>query len=60
MPRDKIVSWRTLIIFILFPPAAILAIIFFPITLLVMFWLYYRGKRQTLEQEHEDRQSVQE
>ncbi len=44
MPRDTIVSWKTFALFILFPPLAIVAIIFFPLTLLVFFWLYYRGK----------------
>ena len=48
MPRDTIVSWRTFALFLLFPPLALLAIVFFPVTLLVVFWLYYRGKQQSL------------
>ena len=48
MPRDTLVSWKTFALFVLFPPAAILALVFFPITLLVAFWLYQRGKRQAL------------
>ncbi|WP_224337306.1 hypothetical protein [Haloprofundus halobius] len=44
MPRDTLVSWRTFALFVLLPPAAIAAIVFFPVTLLVPFWLYYRGK----------------
>ena len=48
MPRDTVVSWKTFALFVLFPPAAILALVFFPITLLVAFWLYQRGKRQAL------------
>lgn len=51
MPRDTIVSWRTFALFLLFPPLAILAIVFFPVTLLVVFCLYYRGKRQSLGRE---------
>lgn len=52
MPRDTIVSWKTLALFILFPPLAIVAIIFFPLTLLVLFWLYYRGKQDAMLEEH--------
>ena len=48
MPRDTLVSWKTFALFVLFPPAAILALIFFPITLLVALWLYHRGKRRAL------------
>lgn len=47
MARDKIVSWPTWALFVMFPPLAILAIIFFPITLLVVYWMYLRGKRQS-------------
>jgi len=51
MPRDTVVSWKTFALFILFPPLAIIAIILFPITLAVLFWLYYRGKSEVkLEQ----------
>jgi hypothetical protein len=46
MARDTIVSWRTFALFLLFPPLAIIAIVFFPLTLLVLFWLYYRGKNE--------------
>jgi len=47
MPRDTVVSWKTFAIFMLFPPVAILAIVLFPITLLVILWLYFRGRRQS-------------
>lgn len=47
MARDKIVSWPTWALFVMFPPLAILAIIFFPITLLVVYWMYLRGKRRS-------------
>jgi hypothetical protein len=46
MPRDTIVSWKTFALFILFPPVAIIAIVLFPLTLAVLFWLYYRGRNQ--------------
>ncbi len=46
MPRDTFVSWRTLALFLLCPPLAIAAIVLFPLTLLILFWLYYRGKRR--------------
>ena len=48
MARDKIVSWPTWALFVMFPPLAILAIVFFPITLLVVYWMYMRGKRQSM------------
>jgi cbb3-type cytochrome oxidase subunit 3 len=48
MSRDKIVSWPTWALFILFPLLAVLAIIFFPITILVVYWSYIRGKRQAI------------
>jgi hypothetical protein len=51
MPRDTIVSWKTFALFLLFPPLAILAIIFFPLTLIVLFWLYYRGKEDAMVEE---------
>jgi len=44
--RDTIVSWKTFALFVLFPPIAVVAIVCFPLTLLVVFWLYYRGKRE--------------
>lgn len=46
MARDTIVSWKTFAIFMLFPPIAVLAVVLFPITLLVILWLYFRGQRQ--------------
>ncbi|WP_348609637.1 hypothetical protein [Halobaculum rarum] len=46
MARDTIVSWKTFALFVLFPPLAIIAIVFFPLTLYVLFWLYYRGKNE--------------
>ncbi|ELZ95849.1 hypothetical protein C440_06152 [Haloferax mucosum ATCC BAA-1512] len=52
MPRDTIVSWKTFALFILFPPLAIVAIIFFPLTLLVFFWLYHRGKQDARREEY--------
>ena len=48
MPRDTIVSWKTFALFLLFPPLAIVAIVFFPLTLIVLFWLYYRGKADAM------------
>jgi hypothetical protein len=48
MARDTLVSWKTFALFILFPPLAIIAIVLFPLTLLVVFWLYYRGKAETM------------
>ncbi|GGM53123.1 hypothetical protein GCM10009006_37830 [Haloarcula argentinensis] len=50
MPRDTIVSWKTFVLFLLFPPLAIIAIVLFPLTLLVLFWLYYRGKTEALRE----------
>lgn len=44
VPRDTPVSWQTLALFVLFPPAAVIALALSPITLLVAFWLYQRGK----------------
>ena len=32
----------------MFPPLAILAIVFFPSTLIVAYWMYLRGKRQAM------------
>jgi len=46
MPRDTIVSWKTFSLFVLVPPVAIIAIVLFPLTLAVVFWLYYRGRNQ--------------
>jgi len=47
MGRDTVVSWRTFALFVLCPPIAILAIVVFPLTLLVILWLYFRGKKRT-------------
>ncbi|KAA9400712.1 hypothetical protein Har1131_18720 [Haloarcula sp. CBA1131] len=60
MPRDTIVSWKTFALFLLFPPLAIIAIVLFPLTLLVLFWLYSRGKTQALRERttSESRSSV--
>jgi len=58
MARDKIVSWPTWALFVMFPPLAILAIVFFPITLLVIYWMYMRGKRQSIA-DSEDESSKQ-
>lgn len=49
VPRDTVVSWRTFALFVLFPPLAVVAVVLFPLTLLVVGWLYYRGKRQAVE-----------
>jgi hypothetical protein len=58
MARDTIVSWKTFALFLLFPPLAIIAIVFFPLTLLVLFWLYYRGKNEArMERPTEPRES---
>mgnify|MGYP006283436981 CR=1 FL=1 len=46
MPRDTFVSWKTLALFVLFPPLALVAIVFFPVTIGVALWLYYRGKNE--------------
>lgn len=54
MPRDTIVSWETFVLFLLFPPLAVVAIALFPLTLAVLLWLYYRGKlkrKQTAQPE---------
>ncbi len=48
MPRDTIVSWKTFALFLLFPPLAVIAIVLFPLTLLILFWLYNRGKTEAL------------
>lgn len=52
MARDTIVSWRTFALFVLFPPAAVLAVVFFPLTLAVILWLYYRGKNEVRLEEN--------
>jgi len=54
MARDTIISWKMFALFILFPPLALLAIVFFPITLGILFWLYYRGKREAMEEKLAD------
>ena len=46
MGRDTIVSWETFALFILFPPLAVLAIVFFPVTLAIVFYLYYSGREK--------------
>lgn len=46
MARDTFVSWRTFALFMIFPPAALLAIVLFPLTIAVVFWLYYRGRNE--------------
>ncbi|RDZ62664.1 hypothetical protein C5B90_15995 [Haloferax sp. Atlit-12N] len=48
MARDTLVSWKTFALFVLFPPAALIALVFFPLTLLVFGWLYYRGKHEAM------------
>lgn len=60
MPRDTVVSWKTFALFVLFPPLAIVAIVLFPLTLLVAFWLYYTGKAEALRERatSESRSSV--
>ncbi|MDS0278359.1 hypothetical protein NDI85_11175 [Halomicroarcula sp. S1AR25-4] len=50
MARDTVVSWRTFALFLLCPPLAILALVLFPLTIAVLVWLYYRGKKQALDQ----------
>ncbi|MFC6733038.1 MULTISPECIES: hypothetical protein [unclassified Haladaptatus] len=47
MPRDTFISWKWFALFLLFPGLLVVAIVFFPLPLAVLFWLYYRGKRQT-------------
>ncbi|EMA06234.1 hypothetical protein [Haloferax denitrificans] len=56
MARDTLVSWQTFALFVLFPPAALVALVFFPVTLLVFGWLYYRGKYEA-ELESDDEQT---
>ncbi|MFC6755584.1 MULTISPECIES: hypothetical protein [Haloarcula] len=53
MPRDTFISWKTLALFVLFPPLAIVAIVFFPVTLGVIFWLYYRGRNEAKQEAYE-------
>ena len=48
MPRDTVVSWKTFALFVLLPPLAVVAVVLFPLTLLVVLWLYYRGKRRAV------------
>jgi cbb3-type cytochrome oxidase subunit 3 len=50
MPRDTVVSWRTFALFLLFPPLAVVALVLFPVTLLVVFWLYHRGRRRAMNE----------
>jgi hypothetical protein len=42
--RDTVVSWRTLVLFVVAPPLALLALVLFPVTLVVCWWLYSRGR----------------
>lgn len=49
MARDKSLEWKTLALFIAFPLLGFLALIFFPITIMLAYWLYVRGKRKSLE-----------
>ena len=58
MARDTIVSWRTFGLFLLFPPLALLAVVLFPLTLAIAFYLYYRGREQAREAAHERRSST--
>jgi cbb3-type cytochrome oxidase subunit 3 len=51
MPRDTVVSWKTFALFLLFPPVAIVAVVFFPLTVIVLVWLYSRGKREAMLEE---------
>jgi hypothetical protein len=53
MPRDTFISWKMFALFVLFPPLAIVALVFFPLTLGVLFWLYYRGKNEAKLEEYE-------
>jgi cbb3-type cytochrome oxidase subunit 3 len=48
---DTVVSWKTFALFVVFPPLAVLAIVLFPLTLLVVYILYIRGKRQQIDEE---------
>lgn len=54
MSRDKIVSWPTWALFVAFPLLAFVAIIFFPVTVLVVYWSYIRGKRQAIGESETD------
>lgn len=46
MARDTVVSWKTFAIIVLFPPVALVALVLLPVTLVVIFWLYQRGRTQ--------------
>ena len=46
MPRDTVVSFRTLALFVLVPPLAVVALLLFPLTLLVLAVLYSRGAHE--------------
>ncbi|WP_338729207.1 hypothetical protein [Haladaptatus sp. DJG-WS-42] len=52
MSRDTFISWKWFALFLLVPGLALVAIVFFPITLAVLFWLYYRGKAQASGEHH--------
>jgi hypothetical protein len=51
MSNGTIVSWKTFLLFLAFPPLAILAIVLFPLTILLAYLMYTRGKRQAIEEE---------
>ncbi|WP_187367416.1 hypothetical protein [Haloferax sp. KTX1] len=55
MTRDTLVSWQTFALFVLFPPAVLVALVFFPVTLLVFGWLYYRGKYEALSETDDEK-----
>ncbi|GAB7093855.1 hypothetical protein JCM30237_10070 [Halolamina litorea] len=46
MPRDSFVSFRTLALFVLVPPLAVVALLLLPLTLLVLAVLYSRGAHE--------------
>ncbi|ADE01453.1 MULTISPECIES: hypothetical protein [Haloferax] len=58
MARDTLVSWQTFALFVLFPPAALVALVFFPLTLLVFGWLYYRGKYESIQESDDEQTAV--
>ncbi|ELZ95704.1 hypothetical protein [Haloferax volcanii] len=58
MARDTLVSWQTFALFVLFPPPALVALVFFPLTLLVFGWLYYRGKYEAVLESGDEQTAV--
>jgi hypothetical protein len=46
MPRDTVVSWKTVALVVLVPPLFVVAVVIFPLTLFVAGWLYYRGRER--------------